>query len=110
MDEAERLVHLSLSSGQTSGSHSCASMIEQAASEKEVKTICDDKGYDSKTLRVKIRESGMRSVILKKGNSRQSSDFCHESHRQQNLIDRFIDKLKENTRMAIRYDKTASNL
>ncbi|MGE9986385.1 transposase [Desulfovibrio sp. SGI.169] len=83
-------------------------MIEQA-SENELKTLCGDKGYDSEKLRLKIRESGMRPVIPKRGNSLQSLDFCHAICKQRNLIERFIGELKENRRMATRYDKTASS-
>ena len=108
MDEAGRLVCLSLSPGQTSD-HAHAPELIEAASEQELKIVCGDKGYDSEKLRMKIRESGMRPVIPKRGNSLQSADFCPEIYRQRNLIERFIGKLKENRRLATRYDKTASN-
>lgn len=67
MDEAERLVHLSLSPGQTSDHVHAPALIEQAASGKELEILCGDKGYDSEKLRMKIRESGMRPVIPKRG-------------------------------------------
>lgn len=109
VDEAERLVHLSLSPGQTSDHVHAPALIEQAASGKELEILCGDKGYDSEKLRMKIRESGMRPVIPKRGKSLQSPDFCHEIYKQRNMIESFIGKLKENRRMATRYDKTASH-
>lgn len=109
VDKAQRLIYLSLSPSQASDHSHAPVLIEQAASEKKLKILCGDKGYDSEKLRMKIRESGMRPVIPKRGNSLQSPDFCHEIYKQRNMIERFIGKLKENRRIATRYDKTASN-
>ncbi len=47
----------------------------------------------------------MRPVIPKRGNGLQSQDFCPEVYRQRNRIERFIGGLKENRRVATRYDK-----
>ena len=109
VDEAERLIALFLSPGQASDHVHAPALIDQAASERKLKILCGDKGYDSEKLRMKIRESGMRPVIPKRGKSLQSPDFCHAIYRRRNIIERFIGKLKENRRMATRYDKTASN-
>lgn len=109
VDKAQRLIYLSPSPGQASDHSHAPALIEQAASERRLKILCADKGYDSEKLRIKIRESGMRPVIPKRGNSLQSPDFCYAIYKQRNMIERFIGKLKENRRMATRYDKTASN-
>lgn len=108
VDEAQRLMSICLSPGQASDYRYAPELIEHAASEGDLKILCADKGYDSEMLRRKIRESGMRPVIPKRGNSLQSPDFCPEIYRHRNMIERFIGRLKENRRVATRYDKKAT--
>ena len=107
VDEAQRLMSICLSPGQASDYRYGPELIKTAGKEG-IAIVCADKGYDSEGLRKEIRELRMRPVIPKRGNSMQSPDFCPEVYRQRNRIERFIGRLKENRRVATRYDKKAA--
>lgn len=67
--------------------------------------VIADKGYDSDPLRQQIRRSGGKPVIpSRRGTRRRRHD--RQRYKLRNLVERFINRLKQCRRVATRYDKT----
>ena len=78
----------------------------------EIKYLVADKGYDTSNVRNTIKSHGAIPVIPFKGvylprNSKLNpEDFYNVNlYRKRNIIERFFGKLKENKRIAMRFDK-----
>ena len=73
--------------------------------------VCD-KGYDCRRIVELCERHGLRAVIPKrktpKGEERTEADFDKESYRQRNVVERCLGWLKENRRIAMRYEKLAA--
>lgn len=108
MDGVGRLLAVLLSPGQTSD-HIYAPLLADRAATEGVSTVMGDKGYDSDKLRGQLSSEGIESVIPMRSNRRNRRPFDRERYKQRNLIERFIGQLKENRRVATRYDKKASH-
>lgn len=74
-----------------------------------VSTVMGDKGYDSDKLRGQLSSARIEPVIPARSNRRNRRPFDGERYKQRNLVERFIGRLKENRRVATRYDKKASH-
>jgi Transposase and inactivated derivatives len=68
-----------------------------------------DKGYDSDRLREHLFSGGVEPLIPTRSNKRTRPPFDRERYKQRNLVERFIGRIKENRRVATRYDKKASH-
>jgi transposase len=68
-----------------------------------------DKGYDSKALRTMITEAGIEPMIPFRKCHKVCPEIDRERYKERNIVERFIGKLKENRRVATRYDKKASH-
>ena len=108
MDSFGRLLKLVLSPGQSSD-HRYASELAGQAVAYHAQTIMGDRGYDSDTLRGQIEDAGLESIIpFRKCRKVHPAIDC-ERYKERNIVERFIGKLKENRRVATRYDKKASH-
>jgi transposase len=73
------------------------------------KRVLGDKGYSSKTFRRFLRQLGIRYTIARKVNEPPRCSFDNAVYRQRNRIELLINRLKQFRRIAIRYEKRATN-
>jgi transposase len=73
------------------------------------RAVIADKGYDSDALVEFIEARGAEAVIPAKQN--RSKPRVHDEHlyKERNLVERFINRIKQFRRVATRYEKTARN-
>ena len=71
--------------------------------------VIADKGYDSDALVRKIRARGAEAVIPAKKNRKEPRDYDKHLYKERNKVERFINLMKQNRRVATRYEKTARN-
>ena len=108
MDSFGRLLKLVLSPGQSSD-HKHAPELARQAIEYQAQTVIGDKGYDSNALRGQIEDAGLESVIPFRKCRKIRHEIDRERYKERNVVERFIGKLKENRRVATRYDKKATH-
>lgn len=72
-----------------------------------IKDIIADKGYDSYKVRYSILRAGKTPIIPRRKGSvwPKMTDPDKEKYKTRSAIERFIGKLKDNKRLALRYDK-----
>lgn len=68
-----------------------------------------DKGYDSKKLVAAIESRDAEAVIPPRSNLKDQRAFDHDLYKERNLVERFINRIKQYRRVATRYEKTARN-
>ena len=68
-----------------------------------------DKGYDSKRLIDYVRSCGAEAVIPPRSNLKDQREFDRHLYKERNLVERFINRIKQFRRVATRYEKTARN-
>jgi transposase len=71
--------------------------------------VAGDKGYSSPKARRSIRRRGIVPVIPTKRNERRDPAFDREAYRLRNRVERLINRLKQNRRIATRYEKRGIN-
>ena len=72
--------------------------------------LAGDKGYSVRRIRRYLRRRGIQAIIPRKKNERPSHrPFDTETYRRRNVIERCVCWLKENRRLATRYEKLATN-
>jgi transposase len=71
--------------------------------------VIADKGYDSDQLVKTVEAKGAEAVIPPKVNRKQPRDFDEQLYKERNLVERFINRIKQYRRVATRYEKTARN-
>ena len=78
----------------------------------KIKCVGAHKGYDTSIVRDFLRDKQVEAVIPHKsiwvpqGSKRTPEDFYDgETYRKRHIIERFFGRLKENKRLAMRYDK-----
>ena len=71
--------------------------------------VAGDKGYSSRTARIRLRQRHIQPVIPSKSNQRRQPRFDREAYRQRNRIERLINHLKQFRRIATRYEKRGIN-
>ena len=79
---------------------------------KKIKYLVADKGYDTYKVRTSIKSYGVTPVIPFKGvylpkNSQLTPEDFYDVklYKKRNIIERFFGRLKENKRIAMRFDK-----
>ena len=70
--------------------------------------ILEDKGYDSDAHREFLRSQNNIPVIPGRKNRNVKIEYDKELYKMRGGIERFFGKLKENKRLALRYDKSDS--
>lgn len=71
--------------------------------------VAGDKGYDSAAIRAYLRRRGIRVTIPRKTNEHRRGLFDREWYKERNRIERLINRLKQNRRLATRYEKRGEN-
>lgn len=69
--------------------------------------VIADKGYDSSELVKAIETGGAQAVIPPRSNRKQPRNYDKHLYKDRNLVERFLNKVKNCRRVATRYDKTA---
>ena len=75
----------------------------------EAEHVIADKGYDSNELVGVIEESGAKAVIPPRSNRKVKRGYDRHLYKDRNLVERFINRVKQCRRIATRYEKTARN-
>lgn len=71
--------------------------------------LAGDKGYSYRRIRRYLRRRGIRAVIPTREDQRRNPKFDAEAYRRRNIVERCILWLKENQRLATRFEKLAVN-
>jgi transposase len=71
--------------------------------------VVGDKAYSSRHIRGYLRRRGIRITIPHKENEHRSGPFDRAIYRLRERVERLINRLKQNRRIATRYDKCADN-
>ena len=108
VDNLCRLLALVLSPGQSSDHRHAPELAEQAIA-YSAQTVIGDKGYDSDSLREQIEDAGLESIIPFRKSRKARPEIDRERYKERNIVERFIGRLKENRRVATRYDKKATH-
>lgn len=77
--------------------------------DSEAEKVIADKAYDSDAFVAQIEAQGATPVIPPRENRKEPRDYDHEAYKQRNVVERFINRLKQCRRAATRYEKTARN-
>jgi transposase len=87
--------------------HAACGLDKDGALVCKPQAVSGDKGYSSGAIRAWLEERGIQDVIPTKSNESRREDFDREMYRQRNIVERCIGWLKENRRIATRYEKLA---
>ena len=68
-----------------------------------------DKGYDSQKLVERIEGRGAEAVIPPRSNRNETREYDRHLYKERNLVERFMNRIKQCRRVATRYEKTARN-
>ena len=71
--------------------------------------VIADKGYDSHDLVGSIESGGAEAVIPPRSNRKEKREYDRHLDKDRNLVERFINRVKQCRRIATRYEKTARN-
>ena len=71
--------------------------------------ICADKAYRNRWIRCYLRRRGIRYTIPHKTDQRRRGPFDKAIYKTRNRVERLFNRLKQNRRLATRYEKTADN-
>ena len=71
--------------------------------------VAGDKGYSGPKARRQLRRRGVTPVIPTKKGERRDPGFDREAYRLRNRVERLINRLKQNRRIATRYEKRGIN-
>jgi len=72
-------------------------------------TLLADRGYDADWIRASAGEYGAWANILPTQNRKDLICFSSHLYCARNLVERFLNRLKQCRRVATRYDKLAAN-
>lgn len=68
-----------------------------------------DKAYDSDRFIEEIEATGAEAVIPPRSNRNEERSYDKEAYKERNVVERFINVIKQCRRVATRYEKTARN-
>jgi transposase len=71
--------------------------------------VIADKAYDSDPLITQIEAQGATPVIPSRANRKEPRAYDRQEYKKRNVVERFINVLKQSRRVATRYEKTARN-
>ena len=75
----------------------------------QFEAVIADKGYDGDDFVAVIEKVGAAAVIPPKRNRNFKRAYDKHIYKERNLAERFINRIKQNRRVATRYEKTARN-
>jgi transposase len=67
--------------------------------------VAGDKAYSTRAIRAYLRRHAIRVTIPRKANEHRRGSFDRELYKERNQIERLINRLKQNRRLATRYEK-----
>lgn len=73
------------------------------------RSLAGDKGYSYRGIRRALRRRHIRAVIPTRSDQPRSRHFDRAAYRRRNIIERLIGWMKENRRLATRFEKLATN-
>jgi transposase len=71
--------------------------------------VIADRGYDSDRFRRELEGNNNLAVIPGRRNRKKEVGYDREKYKKRGLIERIFGKLKENRRLAVRYEKSDIN-
>jgi transposase len=71
--------------------------------------VAGDKAYSSGKIRQYLRRHGIRMTIPRKQHEHRTGPFDRAIYRLRERVERLINRLKQNRRLATRYEKCAAN-
>jgi transposase len=71
--------------------------------------VVADTAYDATHFRARLALAGAEAVIPPSPSRALKPSYDAELYRERNLVERFFGRLKQNRRVATRYEKTARN-
>ena len=77
--------------------------------DSQADNVIADKAYDSDALIGQIEAQGATPVIPSRENRKEPREHDREEYKKRNVVERFINVLKQSRRVATRYEKTARN-
>jgi transposase len=98
-------VRLILTGGQVADVTQGAALVDGIGAEH----VIADKGYDSHDLVATIEAAGAEAVLPPRSNRKQPRGYDKHLYKDRNLVERFINRVKQCRRIATRYEKTARN-
>jgi transposase len=93
----------------TPGQAADVTQAESLLEEHDFNAAIGDKGFDSKKLVDYIESRGAEAVIPPRTNLKDQREFDRHLYKERNLVERFINRIKQYRRVATRYEKTARN-
>ena len=102
---------VTLTAGQSHESKSLMHLLESVPDRiiKRPEALAGDKAYDSEWLREALRKKRIVDVIPRRKHKRKRERFHPAKYRRRNVVERVFGWLKEQRRIATRYDKLAAN-
>jgi transposase len=98
-------VTILLTPGQNHDSPQGPALIENSNAQK----IIADKAYDNDALIAAIESKDAEAVIPPRKNRVEPRSYAKEEYKKRNVVERFINVIKQCRRVATRYEKTARN-
>ena len=98
-------VDFKLTPGQTADITQAEALLQ----DHDFEMVLGDKGFDSKKLIDYIKSRGAEPVIPPRSNLKDQREFDQHLYKERNLVERFINRIKQFRRVATRYEKTARN-
>jgi transposase len=77
--------------------------------DSEAEKVIADKAYDSDALIEKIKDQEAEPVIPPRKNRTEGRTYDKQEYKKRNVVERFINVMKQCRRVATRYEKTARN-
>lgn len=71
--------------------------------------VSGDKAYSNRAIRAYLRRHGIRVTIPRKADEHRRGSFDRQLYKERNRIERLINRLKQNRRLATRYEKRGEN-
>lgn len=71
--------------------------------------VSGDKGYSSRAIRCYCQRRGIRHTIPWRRNEKHRGRFDRAAYKRRNEVERCINRLKQNRRVATRYEKLVVN-
>jgi transposase len=71
--------------------------------------VIADRGYDSDGFRRELEGNNNLPVLPGRRNRKEEIEYDKEKYKKRGLIERIFGKLKENRRLAVRYEKSDIN-
>jgi transposase len=98
-------VEFKLTPGQTADVTQAEALLEN----HDINIVLGDKGFDSKKLVDYIEERGGQALIPPRSNVKEQREVDPIVYKERNVVERFINRIKQYRRVATRYEKTGRN-